>query len=227
MNKGTWMVRLTTVVAAAACVALAAAQGGGQGRGGFGQRGGMDGTGLNLLGRADVQRDMQITDAQKAKITALQEKQRAAFGQGRGGGGAGGGNFDPDALRAEMEKRNAETKKEIAAILDEGQVKRLGEIRVQLAGNRAVLDSEAQKALALSEAQIHQVRDLQAKQREAQAALIEKMRNQELDRDQMRAAQQKNNEVLGAELGKVLTDAQRAKLKEMGGTEFKADPPPA
>jgi hypothetical protein len=230
MTNVKWVCRLAAVCAIVTSVALAAAQGGGGGRG-FGQRGGfgggMDPTGLNLLRRADVQRDLALTDDQKTKIQALQESMRGQGfgGRGGGGGGGGGGNFDREAMRAEMEKRNAETKAKIAEILKPEQVTRLGEIRIQLAGNRAILDADVQKALGLSEEQKSKINDLNNKVQEAMRSLFQQMQDGSMTREQLQESMSKNNETLNTELGKVLTAEQAAKLKAMGGKEFKADPP--
>ncbi len=177
--------------------------------------------------RKDVQTDIVMTDDQKAKIQELSDKQRAARqagGGGRGnggGGGAAGGTFD---LKAQEEAR-AQTHKDLAAILNEGQMKRLGEILIQLQGNRAILNAEVQKSLGLSDDQIAKIKDLQSKQQEANRSLQEKVRSQEMTREEYQAAMQKNNTALNDELGKILTADQASKLKTMGGKEFKADPP--
>jgi hypothetical protein len=234
MNIGSTTAKLTIACAVVMCAALAAAQGGGggrgQGRGGFGQGGGMDATGLQLLGRADVQRDLALTDDQKAKVQALRESMRGQGGRGGGGGGfggggGGGGNIDREAMRAEMEKRNAETKAKIAEILKPEQVTRLGEIAVQLAGNRAILNPDVQKTLGLSDEQKAKITELQTKMQEANRGLFQQVQDGSMTREQIGEAMQKNNETMNAELGKVLTTEQAAKLKAMGGKEFKADPP--
>lgn len=243
MNRIMGYSRLVVACAILACTVLVAAQGGGggggrgggdQGRGGFGQRGlGNDATGLNLLRRADVQRDLNVTQEQKDKITALQDEMRGGgFGGGGGGrgagggggfgGGGGGGNFDPQAMREAMEKRNAETLEKLGKILDANQMKRLKEIRIQLAKNNAILMPDVQKDLGVTEAQKTKIADLQTKQREAMMSLFQ---DQGMSREDRQAAMEKNNQVMDAELGKILTSEQSAKLKEMGGKEFKADPP--
>lgn len=241
MNRIMVTTKLVAAIAVVACAAFAAAQGGGgggQGRGGgFGQRGfggGNDQTGLQLLGRADVQRDVAVTAEQKDKITALQQEMRGGgFGAGgggnRGGGGGGGGvgggggqgNFDQAAMREAMAKRNAEILDKLGKILDANQMKRLKEIRIQLAKNGAITHADVAKDLGITEAQKTKIADLQQKQREANMSL----RQEGLGREEMMAAMQKNNEALNTEFGKLLTPEQAAKLKEMGGKEFKADPP--
>lgn len=208
---------------------------GGQGRGGFGLRGGIQSP-VQLAGRADVQRDIAATDDQKTKIAALQQKSReemmAMFqaGAGGGGGGNGGGGgrggfqMTPEQREA-MEKLNAKYKGELGQILNADQMKRLDEIGVQLAGNRAILVPAVQKALGLSEDTIKKAQELQTKQNEANRSIQEKVMNQEISREEAQAAREKNNKALDDELAKLLSAEQAAKLKEMQGKPFKADPP--
>lgn len=146
-------------------------------------------------------------------------------GGNRGGQGGGFGQMTEEQ-RAAMIKRQQEQReqslKELGAILNEGQVKRLGEIRVQLAGTRAVMQPEMQKNLGLTTEQITKISDLQTKQREANMALFQ---NQDMSQEDRRAKMENNNKILDAEIVKVLTADQNSKLKAMGGKPFKADPP--
>ena len=127
--------------------------------------------------------------------------------------------------REAMEKLNAKYKAELGTILNADQMKRLDEIGVQLAGNRALLLPAVQKALGLSEDTIKKAQDLQTKQGEANRSIQEKVMNQEISREEAQAAREKNNKALEDELVKLLSAEQAAKLKEMQGKPFKADPP--
>src|SRR5688572_18753546 len=127
--------------------------------------------------------------------------------------------------REAMEKLNAKYKAELGTILNADQMKRLDEIGVQLAGNRALLLPAVQKALGLSEDTIKKAQDLQTKQGEANRSIQEKVMNQEISREEAQAAREKNNKALEDELVKLLTAEQAGKLKEMQGKPFKADPP--
>ncbi len=219
------------------CVALAGAQQGqGRGGGGFGQRGGRNNTSeIGLAMRTDVQKDIAVTDDQKTKLTEYNDKQRAARraaggagggrGNGGGGGGAAGGTFDREAFMKAQEEARAQTHKDLAAILNEGQLKRLGEISIQLQGNRALTNADVQKSLGLSADQITKIKDLATKIQEANRGLQEKVRSQEMTREESQAAMTKNNATMDAELAKVLTTDQAAKLKSIGGKPFVADPP--
>ncbi len=233
------------LVSLLAVTSLALAQGGGQGRGqgrgGFGQGRGGGMTPMTLLMRGDVRKDLELSEEQISKVEALQPQRGqggAGGGQrGQGGGQGGGGQRQgggqggqmTDEQRAAMQeaarKRAEEQKAAIAGILSPAQVTRLAEIGYQLQGNMAILQPDTQKALGLDEKQIAAIKDLQSKQQEANQALFQKMRDQELTREELTEKMTKNTDIMKAELGKILKAEQAAKLKAMGGTKpFVADP---
>lgn len=243
--------RFITVAALAGCVALATAQGGGgQGRRGgnmfselsLANRADVQ---ADLAITADQKTKLQELSTKMRGNRGQRGNHGGNGGEAGGAGGAGGGvgsggaggaggaggrggvgegNFDPEAFRKQMEERRAQSRKELAAILNETQLKRLGEISIQLRGNRAILDSEVQKALVVTDDQKKKIEDLNGKQREANRAVMEKVRNQEITREDARASRDKNDKAMADELGKILSADQAAKLKAMGGKPFKADP---
>jgi hypothetical protein len=226
-----------------AITALSLAQGqGGEGRQGFGgrQRFGQQQGMIGLLSRNDVRSELKISDDQSTKLAELGIRVRGQGGPGGGGQGGGrqgqgqgggrqgqgggrqgqggqGGNFDPEVMRQAARER--ETK--IMAILEPGQQKRLKELFVQRSGNRAAMNEAIQKDLGLSEDQVAKLRDLQQKQQEANRAVMQKVRDGSLSREDVQSTIQKNEEIMNTEIGKILTSAQAAKLKEMGGAPFK------
>lgn len=231
------------VISLLAVTSLALAQGGGQGRGqgrgGFGQGRGGGMTPMTLLMRGDVRKDLELSEEQITKVEALQPQRGQGGAAGAGGGqrGQGGGQRQgggqggqlTDEQRATMQeaarKRAEEQKAAIAAILKPEQVTRLTEIGYQLQGNMALMQADTQKALGLDEKQIAAVKDLQTKQQEAMQALMQKMRDQELTREELQEKMTRNTDIMKAELGKILKADQAAKLKAMGGTKpFVADP---
>lgn len=214
-------------VAAVAVIAVSSfAQGGGGGRGGFGGgqfgRGGFggmqDASGAFLLNREDVAAEIKLTADQKAKLDSIRQAQRDKMREMFQGGGGGG---DREAMMAEMRKLQEANNKETMAVLNDDQKKRLKELAVQRMGNSAIMNADIQKELGVTDDQKAKIKDLQDKQQAANQALGERMRNQEIDRDQFQAAMTKNREVMNAELAKIMTDAQKAKLTAMGGKAFK------
>lgn len=204
-----------------------------QGRGGAGGRGGASMTGL--LSRTDVRSELKVTDDQKAKLDELMpqrgNRQNAgAGGQGTGQAGAGqqggrgqgqgqGQNFDPAAAA----QRAAEREKAVLAILNEGQIKRLKELYVQRVGYRALSREDMQKSLGLPAEKVAKIKDLMDKQRQANTELMQKVRNQEMDRQEAQEIIQKNDKSLNDEIEKVLSSDEIAKFKAMRGAEFAFD----
>jgi hypothetical protein len=129
------------------------------------------------------------------------------------------------AMAEAAKKRADEQKAAIAGILTPAQVTRLSEIGYQLQGTMAIMQADTQKALGLDERQIAAIKELQTKQQEANQALFQKMRDQELTREELQEKMTKNTDIMKAELGKILKADQATKLKAMGGTKpFVADP---
>lgn len=216
------MKKLILGIALLAVALVANAQRGG----GFGAFGGGGANPMGSIARADVQAELKLTDDQKDKIAALTDRQSMfpkmqKFMQDNG---VSMEDFRSDEGRKKMgplmQKFQAQQKKEVEAVLTPEQAKRWNEITIQLAGNMAILNPDIAKALAVTDAQNDKIKDLQKKQQDAMQGLMQKMRDGELTQDDMREKMTKNAEILDAELGKILTDDQKAKLKAMGGAKF-------
>ncbi|HLO97521.1 MAG TPA: hypothetical protein VK171_02900, partial [Fimbriimonas sp.] len=200
---------------------------------------------LNLLNRSDVQKDLGLTNDQITKVEDYIAKSRpqrpgggGAGGGGNGGGGGGqrqgggggfgggGGQMTAEQI-AEFQKqaaeRRAKTRKELLEIISEAQLKRVDEINLQINGYMVLSQPAMQETLGFTAEQKAKVADLQAKQREANQGLFQKMRDQEIAQEDFRAAMTKNNDVMKAELGKILTAEQAEKFKAMQGKPFTAD----
>lgn len=196
----------------------------GQGMGMMMGQGG--GNPLMLLSREDVQEDLALTSEQKEKLLEFtgQEAMRNRFMKFMQDSGMSFEDMRSEEGRKKlapmMEKMQADMKKEIEAVMTPAQVKRLGEINVQFNGNRSVMQKDIAKALAITEAQQTKIDALNKGVGEARRALMEKMRNQELSMEEFQEKNKKNDDILNTEIGKVLTDAQKAKLSEMGGKKF-------
>ncbi|MEQ1934113.1 MAG: hypothetical protein ABL962_09570, partial [Fimbriimonadaceae bacterium] len=187
------------------------------GGGGFG-RGGGGGGAPEVTLRADVAKELKITDDQKTKIIAARagmgEKIREVFTS------AGG---DREAMQKGMADVMTASEKEVNAVLTETQKVRLKELWIQRQGSNAIQNEGVQKDLGFTDAQKAKIKELNDKSMEAMTALFEKMRNQEIEREQMQEAMAKNQEVMKTELAKILTADQAAKLKAMGGVAFTFD----
>lgn len=192
--------------------AFAMAQGGGgQGRGMMGMMGGGGGM-TGLLQAPDVQKDLKLTDKQKADLQAQQTKVREQMQSMM----QGGGRPDPAQMQEMMKKINDDT----MAILDANQKVRLKQIFVQTNPGGALQMDEIQKELGLKAAQKQAIEGLVQKQREANMAIMQQQRNQEISGEDAQAARQKNNDIFNAEVVKVLDGDQQKAFEAMKGPKF-------
>ncbi len=181
-----------------------------------------------ILNRSDVQEEIKLSDDQKAKLdtqrAGIRDKMRALFS---GGGGFGGSDEDRKAMQIKMQAVFEDVSKEALRVLTDEQRKRVKELYVQSAGNLAVLQPDVAKELEITAAQKAKFNDLQRLQDDATQGLFEQVQSGDIDREQMQVSVAKNAKVMDAEVAKVLTVAQRDKLKAMGGVPFEfKDPKP-
>lgn len=217
------MKKLILIVAILAMAVASQAQRGG------GMMGMMGGGGMNnlmLLGREDVQEDLGLTLDQKTKLAEFTDRQ-AMMGRFQKVMADSGMSFED--MRSEegrkkmqpmMEKMQAEIQKEVEAVMTPEQNTRLKQIALQFYGYRSVQNKDVAKALEVTDAQKAKIEDLNKKVGEARMALFQKIQNQEITREEMQEKMAKNDEILNAEIGKVLTDSQKAKFTEMSGKKF-------
>ncbi len=208
-------------------------QGGGRGQGfgGGGQRGAMmqqgfanplAGSGFQLLNRGDVQTDLGVTAEQKTAIEALREKQMQGMRDQMQSARQGGQRPDMASMQAAREKADAALVPEINKILDEKQQARFKEIRIQLAGLRAVLAPEIQTALGMEGQQKTNINVLARNATNEQQQLRQQMMNQQIAREDFGPKNQAITEKFNKDLEAAVTQEQKDALKKMGGAEFKA-----
>lgn len=213
-------------VAILSVMALAAgvfAQGGG--RGGGGQRfgfGGRGGGAMGLVNRDDVKDELKLTGDQTTKLADLRQAQRTRMQEAFQASGIqfGGGPPDDDTRKKMadvMAKVQEQNQKDLDGILTPEQNKRLKELVVQRSGNAIAVDPMFQKDLGITDDQKKKFADLQQKQQEAMMQLFQ---NQDMSREDRQAAMEKNTKIMNDEIGKILTDDQKAKIKTMGGAPF-------
>ena len=190
-----------------------------QGRrgGGFGGRGGMVSP-LMLLANESVQKEVGITEDQKAKLTELgKEFQEAAAkvrtDAGITGGGGGGGLSEEQRtkLTEGMKKVNDEFGPKLKSSLKPEQLERVQQIAYQYAGANAYTNPEVVKALDLSKEQQEKIatvnKDFQEK-------------FQALGAGGGPEAAAKLRDERSAELAKVLTKEQTDKWTTLKGKAF-------
>ncbi|RYG26084.1 hypothetical protein EON82_04665 [bacterium] len=215
--------------AALSCASFAQGFGGGPGRGMMRMfQGGKMATAM-LLNRPDVQEELKLDDSQKGKLDALRAGARDRFMpvfQEVRQSGLQGEDFQK-AFQTRLQTLMDTMAKEALDVLSEAQRKRAQQLAVQSSGAMAVLQADVAKELVITPAQKAQIEDLQRRQEEATMGLFEKLQSGELQREQMPEIMQKNSKIMDESIRKLLTETQRAKLKELEGTPFAfKDPKP-
>jgi len=188
---------------------------------------------VSMIRLAQVQNELQLTDAQKTKVGEVlkshQKRIRGLYG------GLRGLKVDErrkklTEIRKKMRTASAEADKAIDGVLKPEQTRRLGEILLQLQGLRALRDGSVVKRLKLTAEQKTKIADLFKSQTTRQQELYRGLRAKGLTPDQrrkkykeLRDKRQKLAKETEQKVTAVLTEQQQAQLKKMKGKEFKLD----
>ncbi len=203
-----------------------------RGPGGFGF-GGMRGEAspATLLAIPEVRKELATTDEQNTRIdeciAALQEQSRAIFG-----------NFQElQSLPAEERfKRFAEAGERIqeardkvaekaATILDQAQLARLEQLRLQREGVMALVRTEVTDRLGLSVEQREKLRAIQEESRNTGAGARNFQEMSDDERRELFSQMQERRRKAEADMLLVLNSDQKSKLTELKGAEFKFPAP--
>jgi hypothetical protein len=223
MTRKYGLVVLTALLAMALVVAEAQAQGQGNrgnrgNRGGPGGRGGMMGGGAMMLSglvqNEQVQKELELVDDQKTKITELVAQQRTAmqaFFQSSQ-------DLSQEERQAKMQQMGDDFQKKLADILLPKQMERLKQIQVQAEGPRAFTNADVVKALNLTDDQKSKIKTISDEaQTKAQDAV------QGLNGQERRAKMQELDKDLAEKLAAVLTADQTAQLEKLKGPKVDFD----
>jgi hypothetical protein len=196
------VLKVCVAVAVLATVGSALAQGQGGGRRGFGGgRGGMNP--LALLQAEPIQKELELSDDQKASITKLAEDNR----------GGGGGGQSPE----ERQQRREEMQKKINDILLPNQQERIEQITLQLQGARALSDTKVADKLQLNDDQKKQLADLSSEYRQKIMDLMQG--GGPPDREAMgKLRTEETDKAMG-----VLTSDQKDQFTKMQGKKIEID----
>lgn len=212
-------------------VGMAAAQGGfgGGGGRGFGGGGFGRGGGLGLLRIPEVQKELNMTPDQISKIDDEQQSVRDSMQDLFQSSGGDFQSMTPAQRQDMFAKAQDIQEKAVADILtDPAQMKRYHELELQREGASALTQKPVQDELGLTDEQRKHIADIQAKimsdtQAEFQAVggfqAFGSMSDD--DRAKFRAKMQAIQTDGNEKLMSVLTDSQKAKLKDMEGAPFK------
>ncbi|MEQ1905134.1 MAG: hypothetical protein ABL888_13175 [Pirellulaceae bacterium] len=184
----------------------------------FGQDATAQGRGGGMMGRMQtrlmtmvrggeaLQKELNLSDEQKEKLTKLGEEAREAMGAARGGG-----EVDQDALK--------DIEKEAIGVLDEKQKTRLLGIHVQVAGFASLKDDDVAKAIGLEGESREKVN---AKIDEVSEDMTSKMQElfQSGDREAMRGKMTELRDAANKDVMALLSEEQTKKLEELKGAKF-------
>jgi Spy/CpxP family protein refolding chaperone len=203
-----------------ATTSIAMAQpGGGQGRGpggfGGGPFGGGGGFGSDptmLLSLEPVQKELELSEEQKADLTKLSEEGRSFFSDFR--------NLSREEITKKLEERTAENKKRLDAILLKPQLGRLEEVSLQIAGAGALDRTDVAEKLKLTDAQKKSLADLSTESRDK---IREAMSAGPLGAGEMQEKMAAVNKERKEKSLAVLTKEQREKFDVLQGKKFDLD----
>ncbi len=159
--------------------------------------------GMMLLMREDVQKELNLSQTQKAKLEQLRQEMQQAMQELR--------NLPPEQRRERMQALRQ--KYDPATILNETQRKRLRELELQWQGPFALTDPELAKQVGLNEEQ-------QAKIRGIIQEAFQSVRGQPGQPGERMQEFQKAREQAEKKILEVLTPAQREKWQQMLGKPF-------
>jgi delta 1-pyrroline-5-carboxylate dehydrogenase len=203
------------------CSAVQAQPGGGFGGGGMFGGGGPFGGGQaasvsssygRLLSSATVQKELELVDDQKTKITEANTKMRTAMREAFQGMQDGG----PEEMQKKMQALQDDLAKTIESILLPNQLKRLKEIALQQSGAQAINDPKIQEALKLTDDQKAKIKKVGEDAMQKMRSLFEGGGDMQENMTKMREMRQDTEKQLLA----VLTDAQKQDLEKMKGKKL-------
>jgi hypothetical protein len=193
----------------------------------------MGGGGLaGLVRNAQVRDELKLSDEQLGALTRmgeeLNEQRREMF--------SGMGNFrdlsesEREARMEEMRKKGEElekkVEKQLSEVLNREQFQRLKQIELQQQGTRALLREDIIQALGITEKQQQQLQSAAEEAREKMMAMFREGREGERgDREGMRERMQQLRQESDKAAMAVLTDEQKAKLKDIMGKPFEMEEP--
>ena len=196
---------------------------------------GAPGGGLGLLQFETVQKDLQLTDEQKAKLKEVIKKSVADLR-----GQMPDTKSLRDLSRAERQAKLAklrkkiqpqieETRKQVEAILTPKQVERLKEIRLQIGGVAALLNSDGAKSLNLTDEQRDKLRKVMRQAGGNLRNFFQEFRGLSPEERRAKIVEmaeklQKSHAQMMSEAKEVLTPEQREKLEKLEGKKIELKP---
>ena len=197
-----------------------------------GRRGGFRGfTKVTLAAVEQVQKELKCTAEQKQQLVKIASTYRAEL-RGLSNDVQATSKAERDKKQAEQQQQRqkvvSDAEKNVAAVLNDDQVKRLNQITIQQRGLQALLDKKIATDLNLSQAQQGRIRRAITQQQEKRSKLFEGLRDlsREERRKKFAELRPKSDEIRKqAEKSALiaLTTAQKEKFEQLKGKKFELD----
>lgn len=181
----------------------------------FGAKGSLVGAAIPvmLINQKDVQADLGFGTDQIQAVNELIRQYRQDRRSLRSGNPAAAGNSSLKAITGKFLGQ-------LDAVLNSNQRVRLNQIFIQWRKYDAVLEPDVQAALGVTPTQKIKISVIAIRYQMANKDLSQRMSSGSLSPSALQPIQQTLNTNYEANLGKVLTSAQAAKLEAMGGNPF-------
>jgi hypothetical protein len=165
---------------------------------------------LLLLRQKSVQQELRLSPEVNKKVAAFTHKQREAFGEAL--------KLGAEERRQKLMELAKENKQFLDDNLTAGQRKRLLEITLQVTGLHELNRPEVAKALTLTDEQQQKFKEFQKQHRKDLAEIF-----QSKERDSRTAKLAKLREDTRNKIRAILTDEQKAKVRELVGEPFRGE----
>jgi Spy/CpxP family protein refolding chaperone len=172
----------------------------------------------HLLTSESVQKELALTDDQKAQLQKLRDG--AEGGHPFFGGIRGLSQAD---IQKKLDEHAKGTRAKISKILETKQMERLNELNIQVAGVTAFNFDDVAEKLELTAEQKQQLQSLADESRHKLTALFPANEEQLRDAQKRKERQQKQAEIANERKSNalaILTDEQQAKFEKMQGEKF-------
>jgi Spy/CpxP family protein refolding chaperone len=193
---------------------------------------------LRLLYSEAVQKELQITEEQLAKLKELAESAQARMRERMAAmrqKAAELQDLSPEERKArQKEMRDAMTKytdeirAKVEQVLDAAQVRRLDQIHLQMAGPAALVQEKIAQELQITDEQKQKLKDLRKGLQEKMHQLRQSLRelapgDREARQAELRDKTKALREAVFKEAMSILTPEQRQKFEELKGKKFELD----
>jgi len=162
---------------------------------------------LLLLRQKSVQKELEITPEEATKIKEFTHAQSEAARKAR--------DLGPEERREAFTRLAKQNKEFLDKTLTEKQSKRLHQITMQFTALHHLTSPELVKELNLSEAQVQKLKDLQKESRKEVVAILAAK-----EREGKKEKFAKHHEETRRKILAILTDEQKAKVREIAGAPF-------